>query len=89
MAVVVVPSSLRRYTDQQARLSVAGPTVSAILDNLVETRPDMRGHLFASGQLRHFVVVSKNGQDVRLLQGLETPVIDGDEIRILASIAGG
>jgi molybdopterin converting factor small subunit len=89
MAIVVVPSSLRRYTDQQARLSVAGPTVSAILDSLVDAKPDMRNHLFASGQLRQFVVVSKNGQDIRLLQGLETLVVDGDEIRILASIAGG
>lgn len=89
MAVVVVPSSLRRFTDQQARLAVAGPTISALLNNLVDAKPDMRNHLFASGQLRHFVVVSKNGQDIRLLQGMETPVADGDEVRILASIAGG
>jgi sulfur-carrier protein len=89
MAIVVVPSSLRRYTDQQARLTVAGHTVSAILGNLVSDKPDMQGHIFASGQLRQFVVVSKNGQDIRLLQGLETPVASDDEIRILASIAGG
>jgi molybdopterin converting factor small subunit len=89
MPVVVVPSSLRRYTDKQARLTVPGQTVSAILANLVGDRPEMRSHIFASGQLRQFVVVSKNGQDIRLLQGLDTPVLGGDEIRILASIAGG
>jgi molybdopterin converting factor small subunit len=89
MPVVLVPSSLRRYTEQQARVTVAGHTVSAILRNLTGSLPEMSGHLFAAGQLRHFVVVSKNGQDIRLLQGLETPVEATDEIRILASIAGG
>ncbi|HWL81898.1 MAG TPA: MoaD/ThiS family protein [Roseomonas sp.] len=89
MPVVLMPSSLRRYTAQQSKVTVGGETVSAVLDSLVEQAPEMRGHLFAAGQLRHFVVVSKNGQDIRLLQGLETPVAANDEIRILASIAGG
>ncbi|MCI0756014.1 MoaD/ThiS family protein [Teichococcus vastitatis] len=89
MPVVVVPSSLRRYTEQQARVTVPGDTVSDILTNLTGTAPEMRSHLFASDKLRHFVVISKNGQDIRLLQGLDTPVVASDEIRILASIAGG
>jgi molybdopterin synthase sulfur carrier subunit len=89
MPVVLVPSSLRRYTEQQSRVTIAGNTVSAILKNLTETASEMRSHLFASDKLRHFVVISKNGQDIRLLQGLETPVDSADEIRILASIAGG
>ncbi|MFC3127627.1 MoaD/ThiS family protein [Pseudoroseomonas globiformis] len=89
MPVVLVPSSLRRYTEQQSRVSVSGDTVLAILDGLTEKAPEMRSHLFAADKLRQFVVVSKNGQDIRLLQGLETPVSGEDEIRILASIAGG
>jgi len=89
MPVVLMPSSLRRYTDQQSRITVEGETVSAVLDGLVQRSPEMRSHLFAADQLRHFVVVSKNGQDIRLLQGLKTPVAANDEIRILASIAGG
>jgi molybdopterin converting factor small subunit len=49
----------------------------------------MRSHLFTADKLRSFVVVSKNGQDIRLLDGPQTPVAAGDEIRILSSIAGG
>ena len=51
--------------------------------------PEMRGHLFTANRLRPFVMVFKNGQDIRLLNGLDTPVDGKDEIRILASIAGG
>lgn len=89
MPVVMLPSALRRYADQQARVSIAGSTVSDILENLTQQAPEMRSHLFVADQLRQFVVVSKNGQDIRLLQGLATPVAANDEIRILASIAGG
>ncbi|PHK93920.1 molybdopterin synthase sulfur carrier subunit [Pseudoroseomonas rhizosphaerae] len=89
MPVIQVPSALRRYTGQQARIPVAGATVADALDNLVEAAPEMRNHLFAAGALRPFVLVSRNGQDIRLLQGLGTPVAGDDEIRILASIAGG
>lgn len=89
MPVIQVPSSLRRYTQQQSHLSVAGTTVAEALRQLTETAPEMHTHLFAAGRLRPFVLVSRNGQDIRLLQGLQTPVGDGDEIRILASIAGG
>ncbi|MFC7738485.1 MoaD/ThiS family protein [Roseomonas sp. GCM10028921] len=89
MAVVLVPSSLRRYTAQHARLTVEGETVASVLDGFTRTAPETRGHLFAAEKLRPFVVVSKNGQDIRLLQGLETPVGERDELRILASIAGG
>lgn len=89
MPVVQIPSSLRRYTGQQARLSVEGVTVADALRSLTDAAPEMRSHIFAAEALRPFVLVSKNGQDIRLLEGLMTPVGESDEIRILASIAGG
>jgi molybdopterin synthase sulfur carrier subunit len=89
MSVVLLPSSLRQYVDQQARVEVAGETISAVLDNLVSLAPEMRNHLFAAKELRNFVVVSVNGSDIRRLQGLATGVAPADEIRILSSIAGG
>jgi len=89
MPVVMLPSALRRYADQQARVAVPGATVSDVLENLAKQAPEMRSHLFAANELRKFIVVSKNGQDIRLLEGLATPVAANDEIRILASIAGG
>ncbi len=89
MPTVHLPSSLRRYVDQRASLAVPGDTVSAVLANLTDSAPGMRSHLFTADKLRSFVVVSKNGQDIRLLDGPQTPVAAGDEIRILSSIAGG
>jgi molybdopterin converting factor small subunit len=89
MPTVFLPSSLRRYVDQRASIAVPGETVAAVLTNLADSAPGMRGHLFAAEKLRSFVVVSKNGQDIRLLDGPATPVTAGDEIRILSSIAGG
>ncbi|KAA2242342.1 MoaD/ThiS family protein [Salinarimonas soli] len=89
MATVYLPSSLRRYVDQRSTIAVPGETVSAVLTNLAATAQGLHCHLFAADKLRSFVFVSKNGQDIRLLNGLETPVESGDQIRILSSIAGG
>ena len=89
MPVILVPSSLRRYTDQQSRVAVTGETVAGTLDNFVGQPSELRNHIFNAGNLRSFIVVCKNGQDIRLLDGLATPVAANDEIRILASIAGG
>lgn len=89
MAYVSLPSALRRYTDEHSRIEVPGPTVGAVLDNLVARAPAMATHLFAAGQLRGFIAVCHNGRDVRTLQGLKTPVQESDELRVLSSIAGG
>ena len=89
MSVVLLPSSLRQYVHQQARVEIQGDTISAVLQNLMSMAPEMRNHLFAAKELRNFVVVSVNGSDIRRLQGLATGVSPSDEVRILSSIAGG
>lgn len=89
MAVILVPSSLRRYSDQQSRLSLDARTVEEALERFAERSQDLRNHLFAGGALRKFVVVCKNGKDIRLLDGIATPVSDNDEVQIIASVAGG
>lgn len=89
MAVLVVPSSLRRYTDQQSQITLAASTVEEALERFAERSSDLRNHLFSGLALRKFVVVCMNGQDIRLLRGMSTPVADTDEVRIIASVAGG
>jgi molybdopterin synthase sulfur carrier subunit len=89
MPRVNLPSSLRGYVGQQTHVHVEGETVSTVLTRLASIAPGLRSHLFAADQLRPFVVISKNGKDVRLLSGLQTEVSEADEIRILSSIAGG
>lgn len=89
MAFLLVPSSLRRYTQQQSRVEMQANTVDEALQRFSSGSADLRNHLFSGTALRKFVVVCKNGQDIRLLDGLQTSLSDSDELRIVASVAGG
>ena len=89
MAVLMVPSSLRRYTDHQSRITLPVNSIEEALNRFSENSCELRNHLFLGQSLRKFIVVCKNGQDIRLLNGLQTPVSDADEVQIIASVAGG
>ena len=89
MAVLMVPSSLRRYTNQQSRLTLSVSSIDEALKRFSEDSCELRNHLFSGQALRKFIVVCKNGQDIRLLDGLQTSVSDADEVQIIASVAGG
>lgn len=89
MAVLMVPSSLRRYTNQQSRITLSASSIEEALKCFSEGSCELRNHLFAGQSLRKFIVVCKNGQDIRLLEGLQTAVTDADEVQIIASVAGG
>ncbi|NDP63480.1 MoaD/ThiS family protein [Polaromonas sp.] len=89
MAVLMVPSSLRRYTHQQSRIRLSVSSVEEALRRFSEESSELRNHLFSGQALRKFIVVCKNGQDIRLLDGLQTLVNDDDEVQIIASVAGG
>ncbi|MGB7096364.1 MAG: ubiquitin-like small modifier protein 1 [Anaerolineales bacterium] len=90
MAKLKIPSPLRNYTGGQPVVEVTGGTVAEALDNLIEQHPDLRQHLF-SGQddLRPFVNLYLNSEDIRHLQQLDTPIQADDRLMIVPSIAGG
>ena len=89
MAVLMVPSSLRRYTDHQSRITLSVSSIEEALKRFSQDSSELRNHLFNGQALRKFIVVCKNGQDIRLLDGLQTLVTDADEVQIIASVAGG
>ena len=89
MTTLILPSSLRRYSNQQARLTLVATTVDELLQMLVHDSSELRNFLFSGKTLRKFVIVSKNGQDIRLLDGLTTSVGAVDEVHIIAGVAGG
>jgi adenylyltransferase/sulfurtransferase len=89
MAILMVPSSLRRYTNQQSRITLSVSSIEEALKRFSEDSSELRNHLFSGQVLRKFIVVCKNGQDIRLLNGLQTLVSDADEVQIIASVAGG
>ena len=87
---ITIPTPLRGYAGGQKTIAVDGGTVGEALDALARQYPNLRQHLFADdGQLRSFVNVYLNDEDVRYLQYVQTPVRDSDKISIVPSVAGG
>ena len=85
-----IPTPLRPYAAGESTISLPGETVAEVLESVVERHPDLKKHLFNDeGQLRPFVNLFLKEQNVNQLQGLETPLSDGDTILIIPSIAGG
>jgi molybdopterin synthase sulfur carrier subunit len=90
MAVTVkIPAQLREATDGEATARVEGKTVGEVLDALYGRYGELRSRIAEDGGLRRFVNVYVGGEDIRFLDGLQTPVSDGDEVTILPAVAGG
>jgi len=91
MAVkVMIPAPLRQFTGGQSSVDVQAMTVGDALAALDQQFPGLRDRLVEpDGRLRRFVSVFVNGKDVRTLQGLETPLQEGDEVGIVPAMAGG
>ncbi|HEX3518800.1 MAG TPA: ubiquitin-like small modifier protein 1 [Solirubrobacteraceae bacterium] len=91
MAVVVkIPTQLRSASGGQAETELDGATVQEVLDGLFERFGELRARIADDdGSLRRFVNVYLAGEDIRFLEGLQTPVKDGAELTILPAVAGG
>jgi molybdopterin converting factor small subunit len=89
MATIRIPTPLRPYAGGTEYIEVTGQTVGEVLDDLTRRFPDLRPHLFNDGKLRSFVNVFVGEEDVRYLDGLETPITENDRLLIVPSVAGG
>ena len=90
MSVTVkIPTQLRAATDGESTTTVEGSTVGEVLDALYERYGELRSRIAEDGGLRRFVNVYVGEEDIRFLDGLDTPVSDGDEVTILPAVAGG
>ena len=90
MSAVWIPQVLRSAVGGQKQVELEGGTVRELVDALVAKFPALRQQLLAEdGDLNRFVNVYVNGQDVRYLNGLDTPVAERDEVRLLPAMAGG
>jgi molybdopterin synthase sulfur carrier subunit len=91
MAVLVkIPTQLRAAADGEAEAQVEGATVQEVLDGLFDRYDELRARISdEDGSLRRFVNVYVAGEDIRFLDGLDTPVADGSEVTILPAVAGG
>ncbi len=90
MSTVFIPAVLRPNVGGAKSLELDGGSIRAVVDALVERHPSLGGQLLTEdGELNRFVNVYVNGQDVRYLSGLDTPVAAADEVRLLPAMAGG
>ena len=87
---VRIPTPLRKLTNEQELVEVAPGTVAAAIKELQEKFPGIQERLVDdAGQVRRFVNVYVNEEDIRFLQNNETVLMDGDEVSIIPAIAGG
>jgi len=80
---------MRQHTEGKPSVEAAGGTVKLVLENLGEKFPGIAGRIFENGQVRRFVNIYINDEDVRYLDNLDTAVKDGDVLSIIPAVAGG
>lgn len=91
MAIEVrVPTILRPYTKDEKVVTVEGATIAEVIEDLERQYPGIGARVLDdSGELRRFVNLYVNDEDVRFLGGLQTTVSDGDTVTVLPAVAGG
>ncbi|MBR8838210.1 MAG: MoaD/ThiS family protein [Stigonema ocellatum SAG 48.90 = DSM 106950] len=87
---VLVPTTLQKFTNNQATLQCSGSSIAELLDSLETTCPGIKSRLCdEAGEPRRFLNLYVNSEDIRFLDGTKTPLKDGDEVSIVPAVAGG
>jgi MoaD family protein len=90
MAIEVrIPTILRTYTGGEKAVTAEGGSLSALIDDLEANHPGIKERLIEGGDLRRFVNVYVNDEDVRFIGGLDAELSDGDQVVVLPAVAGG
>ena len=90
MATVRIPSPLRKYTNSQSKVQANGSTINEVIEDLETQYPGVKSRLCDdSGQIKRYVNVFVNGDEIRTLQGGDTSVGTNDEVSIVPAMAGG
>ncbi len=90
MATVVIPTPLRKFTNQTAKLQVSANTIGEVIDSLTRDFPDLKKHLLDDqGKVRSFVNIFAGDEDIRDLQEEKTVVGEATIVSIVPAIAGG
>lgn len=87
---VLIPTPLQKFTQDRAEIEASGSTVSELIDSLDAICPGLKSRLCdEEGQLRRFLNVYVNDEDIRFLDGAATAIQDGDAVSIVPAVAGG
>ena len=87
---VLIPTPLRKFTNNQETVTASPGTVATLIADLEQQYPGISKSLCdGAGELRRFVNLYVNEEDIRFLAGKDTPINDGDAVSIVPAIAGG
>jgi sulfur-carrier protein len=90
MAIKVqIPQAMRQHADGQSTVELTGANVKEVLDGLGAKFPNIVGRIFENGQVRRFVNIYLNDEDIRYLDNLQSATKDGDVVAIIPAVAGG
>lgn len=89
MSTIKLPTQLRDVAGGNAEVTVEGDTIRAALEALFTQYEELRGRITEDGELRRFVNIYLAGEDIRYLDGLDTPLPAAAELTILPAVAGG
>jgi molybdopterin synthase sulfur carrier subunit len=90
MATVLIPTPLRRLTGGQSKLDVAGGDISALIQSINSQFPGIAEKVLdESGDVKRFINVFVNEEEIRNLQGMATPIKESDKVSIVPAMAGG
>jgi len=90
MPLLRIPTPLRSYTNGEREIAVQGSTVGEAMNDLMAQFPALKPHLYnGNAELRPFVNLFLNEENIRELQGLATPLQESDKLMLIPSIAGG
>ena len=90
MATLKIPTPLRSYTNGESIVSVQGANVAEAMESLIQKYPTLKPHLYNSDEnLRPFVNLFVGENNIKDLQGLETPLDENARVVLIPSIAGG
>ena len=87
---VYIPTPLRKLTHNQAEVALEAATISQLVDGLEGSYEGLAEKLLdEGGEIRRYVNIFVNDEDIRFLDGKDTPLNDGDSVSIVPAIAGG
>ena len=90
MSTVRIPTPLRSLTAGQNKVEVSAETIGQLLQQLEQNHPGFEARLLdEGGELRRFVNIYVDGEDIRFREGFDTPLTDANEVSIVPSVAGG
>ncbi len=90
MAKVIIPTPLRKFTNNEGSINTSGSTIKEAIQELTETFPDLKKHVYdESGNIRSFVRIYVGDDDIKALQNESTPLKEDSVVSIIPAIAGG